>query len=201
MIKHTLAHLGPAVSAERMLQNYVNVLYRPAAVSGGASVWSGSYAQAKDAGGVGRQGPRGLAPAARGARGLTGRLGGPSESGHRLPGPRLTLELHNLVSRRTWPLRWRTGRPRKATSSAKRGTVELRAKEELGNGRYLFAGVHRDRPLRYPSATPCGCFPKHYALASKAELGLIVNVVVPHRLPTLCKLGQRCLTAWAPKSG
>ena len=31
MIKHTMSHLGPAVSAERMLKDYVNVLYRPAA--------------------------------------------------------------------------------------------------------------------------------------------------------------------------
>ncbi|MHA7271476.1 alpha-glucan family phosphorylase [Arthrobacter sp. HLT1-20] len=34
MIKHTLAHLGPAVSANRMVAEYVQRLYQPAAVAG-----------------------------------------------------------------------------------------------------------------------------------------------------------------------
>jgi glycogen phosphorylase len=34
MIKHTLAHLGPEVSAERMVKEYVQRLYQPAAESG-----------------------------------------------------------------------------------------------------------------------------------------------------------------------
>src|SRR5680860_1927217 len=46
MIKHTLSHLGPAVSAERMLRNYVNTLYRPAAEAGRRAV-TDSYAQAR----------------------------------------------------------------------------------------------------------------------------------------------------------
>ncbi len=46
MIKHTMSHLGPAVSAERMLQDYVNILYRPAAVAGRRAV-ADSFAQAK----------------------------------------------------------------------------------------------------------------------------------------------------------
>ena len=46
MIKHTLSHLGPAVSADRMLHDYVNVLYRPAAVAGRKAV-ADSYAQAR----------------------------------------------------------------------------------------------------------------------------------------------------------
>jgi starch phosphorylase len=37
MIKHTISHLGPAVSAERMVKDYVNNLYQPAAVSGRAA--------------------------------------------------------------------------------------------------------------------------------------------------------------------
>ncbi len=46
MIKHTLSHLGPAVSAERMLHDYVNVLYRPAAEAGRRAV-ANSYTQAR----------------------------------------------------------------------------------------------------------------------------------------------------------
>ena len=46
MIKHTMSHLGPAVSAERMLRDYVNVLYRPAAIAGRHAV-ADNYAQAK----------------------------------------------------------------------------------------------------------------------------------------------------------
>ncbi len=46
MIKHTMSHLGPAVSADRMLQDYVNVLYRPAAVAGRRAV-ADNFAEAK----------------------------------------------------------------------------------------------------------------------------------------------------------
>ena len=78
MIKHTLAHLGPAVSAERMLQDYVNILYRPAAISGrqrgGRLLRPGQEARSLDL-----QGPRGLAAAPRGARGLHGRVRGTAD--------------------------------------------------------------------------------------------------------------------------
>jgi len=52
--------------------------------------------------------------------------------------------------------------------------VELEAKEELGNGRYLFAGsivIDRSGSFGYTVRV----LPTHEALASKAELGLIVN--------------------------
>lgn len=47
MIKHTLADLGPAVSAERMVKEYVQRLYQPAAESGRLAT-AGDYARAKE---------------------------------------------------------------------------------------------------------------------------------------------------------
>ncbi len=47
MIKHTLANLGPAVSAERMVQEYVQRLYQPAAAAG-RTARAGDYAATKE---------------------------------------------------------------------------------------------------------------------------------------------------------
>jgi starch phosphorylase len=52
--------------------------------------------------------------------------------------------------------------------------VELDPKDELGNGRYLFTGsivIDRSGSFGYTVRV----LPKHDALASRAELGLIVN--------------------------
>ncbi|UVJ41714.1 hypothetical protein [Arthrobacter sp. CJ23] len=53
--------------------------------------------------------------------------------------------------------------------------AELGALENLGNGRHLFSGsvvINRSGSFGYTVRV----FPKHPALASKAELGLIANV-------------------------
>jgi starch phosphorylase len=52
--------------------------------------------------------------------------------------------------------------------------VELEPKEELGSGHHLFSGsivIDRSGSFGYTVRV----LPKHEALASKAELGLIVN--------------------------
>ncbi len=52
--------------------------------------------------------------------------------------------------------------------------MELQAKEDLGGGRHLFSGslsIDRSGPFGYTVRV----LPRHEALASKAELGLIVN--------------------------
>jgi len=52
--------------------------------------------------------------------------------------------------------------------------MELQVKEDLGNGRHLFSGslvIDRSGPFGYTVRV----LPRHEALASKAELGLIVN--------------------------
>lgn len=52
--------------------------------------------------------------------------------------------------------------------------MELQVKEDLGNGRHLFSGslvIDRSGPFGYTVRV----LPQHEGLASKAELGLIVN--------------------------
>jgi len=170
MIKHTLSHLGPAVSAERMLQDYVNVLYRPAAVSGREAV-AGSYAQAKA-----------LAAWVAKVRAAWPQLHvehvdslGVSED------PQIgdTLQVHAYVglhnlSPQDVAVEVAYGQAADSDELANVTMVELEAKEELGNGRYLFAGsivIDRSGSFGYTVRV----LPKHDALASKAELGLIVN--------------------------
>ncbi|MGD6980967.1 MULTISPECIES: alpha-glucan family phosphorylase [Citricoccus] len=47
MVKHTMATLGPAMSADRMVQDYVNELYRPAAAAG-RTLDADDYARARE---------------------------------------------------------------------------------------------------------------------------------------------------------
>ncbi|GAA1261838.1 glycosyltransferase family 1 protein [Arthrobacter pascens] len=170
MIKHTLAHLGPAVSAERMLQDYVNVLYRPAAISGRHAVAS-SFSQAKE-----------LAAWTSKVRAAWPQLHvehvdslGVSED------PQIgdTLEVNAYVGLHTLTpqdvaVEVAYGQAEESDELANVTLVELDPKDELGNGRYLFTGsivIDRSGSFGYTVRV----LPKHDALASKAELGLIVN--------------------------
>ena len=74
MVKHTMATLGPAMSADRMVQDYVNELYRPAAAAG-RTMDANDYARGRELAawktkirtGFGRgRGTRGLARSERG---------------------------------------------------------------------------------------------------------------------------------------
>lgn len=170
MIKHTLAHLGPAVSAERMLQDYVNILYRPAAVAGRHAV-EDSFAQAKD-----------LAAWTSKIRAAWPQLHvehvdslGVSED------PQIgdTLQvnayvgLHNLTPQDV-SVEVAYGQAEESDELANVTLVELEPKDELGNGRYLFTGsivIDRSGSFGYTVRV----LPRHDALSSKAELGLIVN--------------------------
>lgn len=170
MIKHTLAHLGPAVSAERMLQDYVNILYRPAAISGRHAV-AGSYAQAKA-----------LAAWVSKVRAAWPHLHvehvdsmGVSEEPQ--IGDSLQVNayvgLHNL-SPNDVSVEVAYGQAEENDELANVTFVELEPKEELGSGRHLFTGsivIDRSGSFGYTVRV----LPKHEALASKAELGLIVN--------------------------
>ena len=81
--------------------------------------------------------------------------------------------LHNLSPER----RVRGGRLRPGEENDELANVtfvELEPKDELGSGRYLFTGsivIDRSGSFGYTVRV----LPKHEALASKAELGLIVN--------------------------
>ncbi|WP_205754762.1 alpha-glucan family phosphorylase [Pseudarthrobacter sp. NamE5] len=170
MIKHTLAHLGPAVSAERMLRDYVNVLYRPAAEAG-RSASANSYSQA-----------RSLAAWTAKVRSAWPQIHvehvdsvGVSED------PQIgdTLQvnayvaLHSLTPQDV-SVEVAYGRAEESDTLTDITVMELKVQEDLGSGRHMFSGslvIDRSGPFGYTVRV----LPRHDALASKAELGLIVN--------------------------
>jgi starch phosphorylase len=170
MIKHTLSHLGPAVSAERMLHDYVNMLYRPAAEAGRRAV-ADSYAQARI-----------LAAWTAKVRSAWPLLHvehvdsvGVSED------PQIgdTLQVNAYIALHTLTpddvtVEVAYGRAEESDTLADVTLMELSSKEDLGDGRHLFSGsllIDRSGPFGYTVRV----LPRHEALASKAELGLIVN--------------------------
>jgi glycogen phosphorylase len=170
MIKHTLAHLGPRVSAERMLQDYVGTLYRPAAEAGRQAV-AGSFKEAKE-----------LAAWTSKVRGAWTQLiveHVDSEGVSEEPQIGDTLQvnayvaLHDLTPEDV-SVEVAYGRAEDGDELQDVALTELEAADNLGNGRHLFTGslvINRSGAFGYTVRV----FPKHPALASKAELGLIVN--------------------------
>ncbi|MFJ5862782.1 alpha-glucan family phosphorylase [Pseudarthrobacter sp. NPDC092439] len=170
MIKHTLSHLGPAVSAERMLRDYVNVLYRPAAEAGRSAV-ANSFSQA-----------RALAAWSAVVRAAWPQVHvehvdsvGVSED------PQIGdvlqvnayVALHSLTPADV-SVEVAYGRAQENDTLTDITVMELKAQEDLGSGRHLFSGslvIDRAGPFGYTVRV----LPRHDALASKAELGLIVN--------------------------
>ena len=170
MIKHTLSHLGPAVSAERMLRDYVNILYRPAAEAG-RSASANSYSQART-----------LA-----AWTAKVRLAWPLVHVEHVDSVGVSedpqigdilqvnayVALHNLTPEDV-AVEVAYGRAEESDSLTDITVMELKMQEDLGSGRHLFSGslvIDRSGPFGYTVRV----LPRHDALASKAELGLIVN--------------------------
>ena len=170
MIKHTLSHLGPAVSAERMLRDYVNILYRPAAEAG-RSATANSYSQA-----------RALAAWSAKVRAAWPQVHvehvdsvGVSED------PQIgdTLQVNayvalNALTPEDVCVEVAYGKAEENDTLADITMMELKVQEHLGGGRHLFSGslvIDRSGPFGYTVRV----LPRHDALASKAELGLIVN--------------------------
>ncbi|WP_462200144.1 alpha-glucan family phosphorylase [Arthrobacter sp. B2a2-09] len=170
MIKHTLAHLGPAVSADRMLQDYVNTLYRPAAVAG-RQAGTASFKEAKE-----------LAAWTTKVRNAWPQLivehvdsVGVSEEpqiGDTLQ-VNAYISLHELTPEDV-SVEVAYGRAQDGDELEEVALVELTETEDLGNGRHLFTGsilINRSGSFGYTVRV----FPKHPSLVSKAELGLIAN--------------------------
>ncbi|WP_400159823.1 alpha-glucan family phosphorylase [Arthrobacter sp. BPSS-3] len=170
MIKHTMTHLGPAVSAERMLKDYVNVLYRPAALAGRQASAHG-YAEAKS-----------LAAWCSTVRAAWPQIQvehvdsvGVSED------PQIgdDLQVNAYIALHDLPpedvaVEVAYGRAEDSDELTDVTMVELTSVEDLGKGRYLFSGtlvIDRSGSFGYTIRV----LPKHAGLASKAELGLIVN--------------------------
>ncbi|SDS90043.1 starch phosphorylase [Pseudarthrobacter equi] len=170
MIKHTLSHLGPAVSAERMLRDYVNILYRPAAEAGRSASATG-YAQA-----------RSLASWTAKVRSAWPQVHvehvdsvGVSEDPQ--IGDTLQVNAYVALSGLTPEdvcVEVAYGRAEESDTLTDITIMELHVKEDLGNGRHLFSSslvIDRSGPFGYTVRV----LPRHEGLASKAELGLIVN--------------------------
>lgn len=170
MIKHTLSHLGPAVSAERMLRDYVNILYRPAAEAG-RNASANSYSQART-----------LA-----AWTAKVRLAWPLVHVEHVDSvgvsedPQIgdTLQVNAYVALHSLTpedvsVEVAYGRAEESDTLTDITVMELKVQEDLGSGRHLFSGslvIDRSGPFGYTVRV----LPRHDALASKAELGLIVN--------------------------
>ena len=170
MIKHTLANLGPAVSAERMLHDYVNNLYCPAAVSGRRAS-ADSYREAKE-----------LAAWTTKVRNawpevVVEHVDSVGLSEEPQVGDTLQVNAYialNNPAPEDVAVEVAFGRAEESDELEDIVVAELDPKEDLGHGRHLFHGslvINRSGSFGYTVRV----FPKHSALASKAELGLIAN--------------------------
>ena len=170
MIKHTLATLGPAVSAERMLADYVNGLYQPAAIAGRAAA-ADDFRQARE---FARWRNRVLQawPAVTVEHVDSEGVTEDPQIGDSLA-IRAYLNLGGLA-----PADVRVevayGRALDSDELSETASAALGAAEDLGDGRYLFTGdvvIDRSGSFGYTVRV----LPEHPALANPAELGLIVS--------------------------
>ena len=170
MIKHTLSHLGPAVSADRMLGDYVSHLYTPAAASGRKAIADG-YRHARE-----------LAAWTKHVRSNWSQVhvehidsGGLSE----VPqiGDKLQVSTYlnlGVLNPSDVLVELAYGKVDESDEISTIGLAELETSENLGNGRYMFTGavtIDHSGAFGYTVRV----IPRHEGLASKAELGLVVN--------------------------
>lgn len=170
MIKHTMAHLGPAVSADRMLQDYVNVLYRPAAIAGRHAT-ADDFAEAKALAAWSSQ-VREAWPQIQVEHVDSVGVSEDPQIGDNLQ-VNAYVALHTLRPEDV-AVEVAYGRAEDSDELTDITVAELQAVEDLGKGRYLFSGtlvIDRSGSFGYTVRV----LPKHEGLASKAELGLIVN--------------------------
>ncbi len=170
MIKHTLANLGPAVSAERMLHDYVNNLYCPAALAGRRAT-AESFKEAKE-----------LAAWTSKVRSawpevVVEHVDSVGVSEEPQVGDALQVNAYVALDNLTPDdvcVEVAFGRAEESDELDDVLLAELDSQEDLGGGRYLFSGslvINRSGSFGYTVRV----FPKHSSLASKAELGLIAN--------------------------
>jgi glycogen phosphorylase len=170
MIKHTLAQLGPAVSAERMVKEYVQRLYQPAAVSGRA-------ARANDFAGT-----RAIASWIDAVRSGWNGVHIDHVESHGLAdepqiGETIQVRAHvNLGGLQAGDVTVsvRYGHVGDSDELSETRTLDLDTVTDLGNGRHQFASdLVIDRSGSFGYAVQV--LPRHEALANPAELGLIVT--------------------------
>ena len=170
MIKHTLAHLGPAVSAERMVKEYVQRLYQPAAVAGRAArandfaltrdfaAWIDSVRAAWGGVHIEHVESHGLSDEPQIGQGLQ---------------VRANVHLAGLSPEDVSVL-VRYGKVEESDELSDTRTLPLEPATDLGGGRYQFTAellIDRSGSFGYGVQV----LPRHNALANPAELGLIVT--------------------------
>lgn len=170
MIKHTLAVLGPAVSAERMLVDYVTDLYRPACASR-RRVIAGDYAAGKELAAYVDRVEAGWAAVQVEHIDSVGLTGDPQI------GDTLRVNAYIRLGELTpgdISVEAAFGRVSESDELTGIRLADLGLAEELDGGRFLFSGeivINRSGSFGYTVRV----LPRHELLASRAELGLIVN--------------------------
>ena len=170
MVRHTLASLGPKVLASRMVTDYVEQLYVPAARAGRAAL-AGSGAAAKDLArwkGVVRQ----AWPSVRVDHVESSGVGDSAEIGD-VVHVRGFVSLGEL-STDDVEVQVVHGRVNDADELRPSGTVSLHHGESFGDGRHWFEGEFTLRQTG-PFGYTVRVLPRHAGLATSAELGLVAN--------------------------
>ncbi|TDK24885.1 glycosyltransferase family 1 protein [Arthrobacter crusticola] len=170
MIKHTMATLGPAVSAERMLQDYVGHLYQPA-WRAGRDATEDRYALARRTA-AWRTRIQGGWPAVQ-----VEHVDSLGVSEDPQIGDALTVNAYVALGNldpSDVAVEVAYGRAAGDDELSDVTLAELRVAENLGSGRYLFTGdtrIEHSGSFGYTVRV----LPRHATLASSAELGLVVN--------------------------
>ncbi|PYI69938.1 DUF3417 domain-containing protein [Arthrobacter livingstonensis] len=170
MIKHTISKLGPAVSAERMVQEYVQRLYQPAAAAGRAAQ-DGDYAATKEfSAWIGR------------VRSEWGGIRVEHVESHGLAdepqiGQALAVRANVFLGGLTpddVAVSVSYGRVGDSDELSDTRTLALDSAVDLGGGRHQFVAelvIDRSGSFGYGVQV----LPRHASLANSAELGLIVT--------------------------
>ncbi|ALE04583.1 glycogen phosphorylase (plasmid) [Arthrobacter sp. ERGS1:01] len=170
MIKHTISHLGPAVSAERMVKEYVQRLYQPAAEAGRLAR-AGDFAGTRElASWIGKV--RSEWDGVRIEHVESHGLADEPQIGQTLQ-VRATVHLAGLNAEDV-RVCVRYGRVGDTDELSDTRTMELDSATGLGDGRYQFAAdlvIDRSGSFGYGVQV----LPTHCALANPAELGLIAT--------------------------
>ncbi len=170
MIKHTMATLGPAVSAERMLQDYVEKLYRPAWRAGKAAA-ADHFSLAKRTA-AWRSRVQGSWPAVQ-----VEHVDSEGVSEDPQIGDSLTVSAYVALGGLDpddVAVEVAYGRALDSDELSEVTVEDLDVAENLGSGRYLFTGgIRIDHSGSFGYTVRV--LPKHSTLVTKAELGLVVN--------------------------
>ena len=170
MIKHTMAKLGPAVSAERMLQDYVGRLYQPACRAGRLAVRDG-YSSAKQMASWRSKIKDGWSAV------QVEHVDSLGVSEEPQIGDSLTVNAYvslGSVGPEDVSVEVVYGRASDSDDLSEVAVADLQVSEDLGRGRFLFSGeivIDHSGSFGYTVRV----LPQHESLASRSELGLVVN--------------------------